>query len=88
MGKRARRDEADLLRILETDPQQLKDIVNAFHNRQWTEETYMTMFSTWSDEELENARQKVSAEKGTIVAASALFNVIPAVAQMMDPVAI
>ena len=31
-GKRARRDEIDLLRIKETDPPQLKDIVSAFNN--------------------------------------------------------
>ena len=81
-GKRARRDESDLLRLKETDPQQLKDIVSAFNNDAWTEETYMAMFNSWPTQMIEEVRQKITAERGSVVSASALFNLIPAVVQM------
>ena len=80
-GKRPRRDDTSLLEIKETDPQQLKDIASAF-NQTWAEATFLALFSGWSTEQLEDARQKVISQTGTGYAANTLFNLIPAVQQM------
>ena len=73
-----------LLQIKESDPQQLKDIANAFNNTTWTEETFMQMFNSWESGKIEEARQKLINDRGTLVAAHSLFNLIPAVMQIQD----
>ena len=60
------RDDAQLLQIKETDPQQLKDIANAFNTAVWTEETYMALFNGWPSPMIEEVRQKIMAERGDI----------------------
>ncbi len=69
--------------IKETDPPQLKGISQAF-SQPWNDATFTTLFNGWSNEELEDAHQKVTTQVGTGYAANVVFNLIPQVVQMQD----